>query len=87
MRTMKATSYKLTEHYDTYIGQQVASGRYKSAGEVITEALRQHEARHEERQRFLAAIDAGMQGETYPFDPKEFKAEMRQKYADRFLEK
>ena len=83
---MKTTSYKLNEHFDTYIGQQVASGRYKTAGEVITEALRQHEARFAREKRLLALLDEAMQDEVHDFEPTAFIAEMEAKYADRIAQ-
>jgi len=39
----KNTSITLGEHFDGFIAQQVAEGRYASASEVVRAALRQFE--------------------------------------------
>ena len=39
----KNTSITLGEHFDGFIAQQVADGRYASASEVVRAALRQFE--------------------------------------------
>lgn len=77
----RTTSYTLGDHFEAYIGNLVASGRYKTASEVMTDALRLHEERTAQRQKFLSAVDEGMVGPTAPFDFDAFKARMTQKYA------
>jgi antitoxin ParD1/3/4 len=39
----KNTSITLGEHFDEFIAQQIAEGRYASASEVVRAALRQFE--------------------------------------------
>ena len=57
---MKNTSFALGEHFDNYIAAQLASGRYRSASEVIRESLRLHEERDLKIEAMRAAIDAGV---------------------------
>lgn len=49
-----ATSYSLGDHYDDFIQQQLASGRFQSASEVIRAGLR----KLEDDERLLAHIRA-----------------------------
>lgn len=51
---MATTSMSLSPHWDAFIKEQVASGRYGSASEVMREALRMMET----RERKLAALRA-----------------------------
>lgn len=60
------SSYTLGQHFEAFIQEQLASGRYNNASEVVREALRlmekQHEQKEERKQR-LATLDAAlMQG-------------------------
>ncbi len=50
------SSYRLGPHYESFIKDQLASGRYSSAGDVMRDALRLLE----ERERRLAALDASI---------------------------
>ena len=77
----KSTSYILTDHFNDYIGNQVASGRFKSASEVMNDALRVHEERSKARQAFLDAVDEGMRSPTRPFDFDDFLNRMEAKYS------
>lgn len=54
---MKSTSITLGEHFDEYIADQLASGRYRTASELIREGLRLHE----ERELKLAALKASIE--------------------------
>ena len=51
---MATTSMSLSPHWDAFIKEQVASGRYGAASEVMREALRMMET----RERKLAALRA-----------------------------
>ena len=61
---MKNTSVALGEHFDSFIAQQVASGRYRSASEVMRAGLRLLE--HEDMQR-AAIVRALVEGEESGF--------------------
>ena len=57
---MKNTSITLGEHFDRYIAEQLASGRYRTASELIRESLRLHEAREIKIAALRAAVDDGL---------------------------
>lgn len=57
---MKNTSITLGEHFDRYIAEQLASGRYRTASELIRESLRLHEAREIKIAALRAAVDEGL---------------------------
>lgn len=46
MSNKKSTSFSIGEHFEAFISDQVATGRYTSASEVIRESLRQMEERY-----------------------------------------
>ena len=52
----------LTRHFDRYLEEKMASGRYATASEVIQEALRQMEEREQrdESASLQAKISAGL---------------------------
>ncbi|WP_370400108.1 type II toxin-antitoxin system ParD family antitoxin [Sulfitobacter sp. JB4-11] len=54
---MATTSFSLGEHWDKFIKEQVAEGRYGSASEVVREALRHMEIERDK----LAALRAHVQ--------------------------
>lgn len=74
----KNTSFSLDEHYSAFIEQEVTSGRYRSASDVVRTALRLLEDR-ETRLRALrqALVDGERSGESTPFDFDEFVARKR----------
>ena len=49
----------LTEHLDKFVGQQVETGRYRSASEVVREGLRLLEQREAQVQNIQNALDEG----------------------------
>ena len=57
---MATRNISLTDHFDRYIDEVIASGRYQNASEVVRDSLRLHEARERERQRKLAALKAAI---------------------------
>ncbi|MCX8554883.1 MULTISPECIES: type II toxin-antitoxin system ParD family antitoxin [Mycobacteriaceae] len=72
------TSFSLDEHYSAFIETEVASGRYRSASDVVRSALRLLEDR-ETRLRALrqALVDGERSGESTEFDFDEFVSRKR----------
>jgi len=78
----KNTSIILGDHFDDFIQEEVTSGRYASANEVIRSGLR----RLEEDRRLKVLIDEALvigeeSGQVVEFDLQAFKGKMRKKYA------
>ena len=63
------TSFSLDEHYSAFIEDEVASGRYRSASDVVRSALRLLEDR-ETRLKALrrALVEGERSGESTEFD-------------------
>jgi antitoxin ParD1/3/4 len=57
---MKNTSITLGEHFDQYIAEQLASGRYPTVSELIRESLRMHQERELKISVMRAAIEDGV---------------------------
>ena len=55
----KTTSFVLGEHFERLINQQVGSGRYASASEVVRDALRLFEEQQTAIKRLNDAIEEG----------------------------
>jgi antitoxin ParD1/3/4 len=65
----KNTSFSLDEHYSDFIDGEVASGRYRSASDVVRAALRLLEDRETQLRALRDALDAGERsGPSAPFD-------------------
>jgi antitoxin ParD1/3/4 len=77
-RVGKNTSFSLDEHYSAFIEEEVASGRYRSASDVVRTALRLLEDRETRLRALRQALIAGERsGESTPFDFDEFVARKR----------
>lgn len=79
----KNTSIILGDHFDKFIQEELASGRYASASEVIRLELR----RLEEDRKLKVPIDEALligeeSGEPKEFDLNAFRKKMITKYAD-----
>jgi len=67
----------LTSHLDGFIDQQVSSGRYRSASEVVREGLRLLETRENQVLLLQSALDEGLSSELS--EGKTAMARIRQK--------
>ena len=57
---MASTSMTLGPHWEEFIREEVASGRYASASEVIRAGLRELEERTEKLEKLRAHLDEGL---------------------------
>ena len=55
----KTTSFVLGEHFEKPINQQIHTGRYSSASEVVRDALRMFEEQQSAIKRLNDAIEKG----------------------------
>lgn len=79
---MSETSITLTDQLAAFVDEQIASGRYGSANDVVRAGLSLLEEREARLQALRAAIDEGLaSGPARPFDKDDFLAEMRRKHA------
>lgn len=69
------TSISLDDHFSDFLAREVASGRYRSASEVIRAGLRLLEDRETQLATLRAAlVDGETSGTPEPFDFGEFVA-------------
>lgn len=54
------TSVVLGDHFEAFIAEQLDSGQYTNASEVVREALRYMEAQKKKEKALLAALDVGL---------------------------
>lgn len=75
------TSVTIGDHFTSFISEQVQTGRYGSASDVVRAGLRMLEE-HEAKVRALqdALITGEQSGEPRPFDFEAFKARKRANY-------
>jgi antitoxin ParD1/3/4 len=72
------TSISLDQHFADFLAQEVASGRYRSASEVVRAGLRLLEDRETQLAALRAALVEGERsGEPEPFDFDAFIAAKR----------
>lgn len=71
---MASTSLTLGEHWEAFIKNEVASGRYASASEVVREALRTLEERKSNQEALREALIEGLEsGSAGRLDIEEIK--------------
>jgi antitoxin ParD1/3/4 len=74
----KTTSINLGDHFESFIGQQIASGRYGSASEVVRASLRLLEEReHRIEGLRRALIDGERSGDVGELDMNKIKSKAR----------
>lgn len=80
---MGTTSFSLGEHWEVFIKNEIASGRYGSASEVIRDALRALEERRTKlealRAHLIEGADQAARGEYVDQSLEEILAEFRKK--------
>lgn len=75
----KNTSFSLGEHFTNFVDEQIESGRYGSASDVVRAGLRLLEEREAALVELRRAIAEGIaSGEPKPFDRKTFLRELNQ---------
>jgi len=75
----KTTSINLGDHFEGFIDQQISSGRYGSASEVVRASLRLLEEREQKIEGLRRAlIDGERSGDVGELDMKKIKAKARQ---------
>lgn len=63
------TSISLDEHFSDFLAKEVATGRYRSASEVVRAGLRLLEDQESQMSALRAALVSGEEsGEAEPFD-------------------
>ncbi|HRO04819.1 MAG TPA: type II toxin-antitoxin system ParD family antitoxin [Terricaulis sp.] len=83
----KNTSVSLGDHFNGFVEEQVTSGRFASASEVIRAGLRLLEAEEAKLQKLRALIREGEEsGAPVPLNREKFFAEMRAEAARRDAE-
>lgn len=79
----KNTSILLGDYFENFISEQVASGRYASASEVVRAGLRILDEDEKQKIRLAEALEEGERsGFVENFDRHEFLAELHRKYVD-----
>ena len=78
---MATMNISLPDEMKAWVEEQVATGRYASASDVMRDALRREQDRNEARERIAAEIEKGYRsGPGEPFDREEFRAQMLARY-------
>ena len=77
----KNTSILLGEHFEKFISQEVSSGKYSSASEVVRTALRILESEEERKSALIKALVRGEKSKCVEnFEPKAHLANLHKKY-------
>ncbi len=79
---MATTSFTLGDHWERFIKEQIETGRYATASEVLRDSLRLLERRDAKVEALRAAIIEGEEsGPATPLDMEEIKRAARAEYA------
>ena len=77
----KNTSILLGDHFEKFISNEVASGKYGSASEVVRTALRILESEEEKTSALIKALTKGEKSKRVEnFDPKAHLAQLHKKH-------
>lgn len=76
----KNTSVLIGDHFEQFIGEQVKTGRFASASEVVRAALRAFERDERMKDRLMDALEEGERSGFVDFDPEENLRELHKKY-------
>jgi len=78
----KNTSILLGDYFDNFISQQIKSGKFSSASEVVRAALRMFEYEESKKSELINELKKGEKsGFVESFDRKEFLKNLHQKYS------
>lgn len=78
----KNTSILLGDYFDNFISEQIKSGKYSSASEVIRNALRLFEYEESKKTELVNELKKGEKsGFVEDFDRKEFLKNLHQKHS------
>lgn len=77
----KNTSISLGNHFESFINEEISSGRYNSVSEVIRTALRLLETEEQKTKKLIDALEIGENsGIIENFDSKEHLKDLRRKH-------
>ena len=77
----KNTSILLDNHFENFISDEISSGRFSSASEVVISALRLLELEEQKIKNFKAEIEIGEKSEMISnFDSEAHLANLHKKY-------
>jgi antitoxin ParD1/3/4 len=77
----KNTSILLGDYFDNFINQQIQSGRYSSASEVVRTALRMFEQEENKKNELIKELKEGEKsGFVQKFDQKSFFKSLHDKH-------
>ena len=77
----KNTSILLDNHFENFISNEISSGRFSSASEVVISALRLLELEEQKIKNFKAEIEIGEKSEMISnFDSEAHLANLHKKY-------
>ncbi|UKT65502.1 type II toxin-antitoxin system ParD family antitoxin [Pedobacter mucosus] len=78
----KNTSMVLGDHFENFVDERIAEGRFKNASEVIRAGLRLLEEEEQKLKRLrLALIDGEESGIVSDFNPKDHLEKLHRKHA------
>ncbi|MBN9292906.1 MAG: type II toxin-antitoxin system ParD family antitoxin [Flavobacteriia bacterium] len=78
----KNTSILLGDYFGSFINQQIKSGKFSSASEVVRAALRMFEHEETKKNELIKELKKGEKsGFAESFNREEFRADLHRKYA------